>query len=319
MANTSTVEISQAVNYFYDRTMLEKAMPLLVHGQWAQVRDLPRNAGTSIKFRRYSLLNPATTPLTEGTTPSGSQLSITDVNATLASYGDYVTLTDVLVFSTLDPILTETAEILGQQAGNTLDQLVRAVLIAGTTIQYASTATTNDTITSAMKITKAEVQEAVRTLKQNNAKKITSQIDPSTGFNTSPIPACYVGIVHPNTTYDLKNITGFIPVEQYPSGRAIMEGEVGSLDEVRFVESTNAYYVANSTPINVYYTLILAANAYAISRISGEAMKNIIKPLGSAGSADPLDQRQTSGWKATFVAKMLNESFMVVLRHAVSS
>ena len=229
MANTTTTEVSQAVNYFYDRVMLKKAMPLLVHAQWAQVRDLPRNAGMSIRFRRYTLLNAATTPLSEGTTPTGSQLAITNVNATLLQYGDFLTLTDQLVFSTLDPILTETAELLGQQAGNTLDQLVRAVLIAATTIQYASTATDNDTITSAMKITKAEIQEAVRTLKQNNARKITSQIDPSTGFNTSPVPACFIGIVHPNTTYDLKDITGFIRVEEYPAGRAVMEGETSPL------------------------------------------------------------------------------------------
>jgi len=71
--------------------------------------------------------------------------------------------------------------------------------------------------------------------------------------------------------------------------------------------------------IDVHATMILAADFYGITRISGEAMKNIIKPLGSAGTADPLDQRSTSGWKATFVAKILNENFAVRIEHAVSS
>jgi len=87
MANTTTTIIPQAINYFYDRAMLRKAVPFFVHLKWAQVRDIPKGAGTSIKFRRYSLLTAATTPLTEGITPSGSQLAYTDVTATVEQYG----------------------------------------------------------------------------------------------------------------------------------------------------------------------------------------------------------------------------------------
>jgi N4-gp56 family major capsid protein len=143
-------------------------------------------------------------------------------------------------------------------------------------------------------------------------------VDASSGFNTSPLPACYIGVVHPNTTYDLKNIPGFIPVEQYGQKKA-MENEVGSLDEVRFIEATNAktYSAEGAGSIDVYGTIILAADAYAISRISGEALKNIIE--GPGGNADPLHQRQTSAWKATFVATILNDAFLVSIRHAVSS
>lgn len=317
---TTTSEVTHAVNYYYDKVLLEKAVPLFVHTKWAQVRDIPKNNTELIRFRRYTLLTAATTALSEGVTPTGSQLAITNVPATVAQYGDYVTLTDKLLFTTLDPVLTETAELLGIQYADTIDQLTRNVLAAGTTEQFAGSATDTDEVAAGMKITKAEVQEAVRTLKGNNAKKITSQIDHSTGFNSSPVPACFIGIVHPNTTYDLKNIPGFIRVEEYGQKKA-MEGEVGSLDEVRFIESTNAKVLTESGAgsIDVYRTIILAANAYGISRISGEAVKNIIKPLGSAGSADPLDQRQTSGWKATFVAVILNQNFMLGLEHAVSA
>lgn len=318
---TTTTQVASGVNNFYDRKMLIKAKPLLLHNNYAQVRDIPRNAGETIKFRRYSLLNAATTALSEGVTPNGSQLSVTNVTATPLQYGDYVTLTDYLRFTTLDPILNETADILGQQAGNTLDQLCRDTVLAGTTVQYASTATSRATVTSAMKVTADEIREAVRTLKTNNAMKITSMIDASSGFNTSPVDACYVAIVSPNTTYDLKNISGFIRVEEYGSKRALLPGEVGALDEVRFVETTNAkvFSSAGSSSIDVHGTLILGMNAYAQSRIGGEAMKNIIKPLGSAGSADPLDQRQTSGWKVTYVPVILNDNFMVRIEHAVSS
>ncbi|MBX3498111.1 MAG: N4-gp56 family major capsid protein [Alphaproteobacteria bacterium] len=316
MNTTSTVP--DAVSTFYDRTLLTKAKPLLVHTKWGQVRDIPRNNTDNIRFRRYSLLSAATDPLVEGVTPSLASLSVTNVDATVQQYGNGVLITDKLNFTTQDPLLTEVADILGENAANTLDQLTRDELATTTTIQYASTATANNEVTSAMKITKAEVQEAVRTLKVNNAKKVTSMVSASDGFNTSPLDACFIGIVHPNTTYDLKNIPGFIRVEEYGQ-RTAMPGEVGALDEVRFIETTNAkvYSAAGSGSIDVYGTIIMAADFYAVSRISGEAMKNIVE--GPGGNSDPLHQRQTSAWKATFVATILNDAFGLSLRHAVSS
>jgi N4-gp56 family major capsid protein len=88
MSNTTTTQVPAEVNNFYDRTLLERAVALFVHTRWAQVRDLPKNAGTKvIKFRKYGNLTAATTPLTEGITPTGSQLSVTDITATVAQYG----------------------------------------------------------------------------------------------------------------------------------------------------------------------------------------------------------------------------------------
>ena len=322
MAMTTRTEIPQEVNNFYDRVLLERALPALVHTRFAQVRDIPRNSGTNvIKFRRYGSLTANTTALTEGVTPTGTSLSVTDITATVLQYGDYVTLTDVVEYETYDPILTETADILGEQAGDSTDRLMRDVLAAGTTIQYASTATTNGTITSTMKLTRDEVKEAVRTLRGNNAKPVTSMIDPSTGYNTVPLGRSYIGIVSPETAYDLDNATGFTPVENYPNRSTVMEDEIGSLANVRFVMTTNAYVSTGtgSGGIDVHYTVIFGQNAYAMTRISGETLKNIVKPLGSAGTADPLNQRATSGWKLTFAGKILNNDYLVVVRHAVTA
>ena len=100
-----------------------------------------------------------------------------------------------------------------------------------------------------------------------------------------------------------------------------MEGEIGKLDEVRFIDSTNAVVFSGEgdSGVDVYGTLIFGQEAYGITRISGEAMQNIVKPLGSGGSSDPLNQRQTSGWKATFVAKILNNDFIVRIEHGVTA
>lgn len=319
MANTSTSQVTHAVNNYYDRSLLKSSRPLLIHTKWAQVRDIPRNNTNIIKFRKYTLLSANTIALTEGVTPSGTQLAITDITATVAQYGDYITLTDKLQFETLDPLLTEMSDVLGQQAGNSIDQLTRDVLAAGTTEQFASTATSTATISASMKITADEIREAVRTLQGNNVRPITRMVNPATGFNTSPIMPCFVGLIHPNTHFDLKKVTGWVPVSQYSDKSDIMEGEVGALDEVRFIMTTNAKTKSGTLVSTVYRTLIIGADAYGISRISGEAMKNIVKSLGSGGTADPLDQRSTSGWKATFVAKIIDETYMVGIEHAVSS
>ena len=222
---------------------------------------------------------------------------------------------------TLDPELTIASRILGQQAGNSFDKLTRAVLIATTTIQYANIATAENEIAAVYKLTNAEIKEAVRTLQGKNAQKMTSMIDPSSGFNTMPIPECYVAIISEDTLFDLKDDSHFTPVEKYASKEGLMEGEVGCMDEVRFVMTTNAYVSsgAGSEGNDVHYTLILAMDAYGITRISGKALENIVMPLGSGGSADPLRQRATSGWKGTFVAKILNEDFIVAIYHGVTA
>lgn len=322
MADTTKTQIADEVNYVYNRNLLEVAKPLLLHTKWAQVKDIPANSGTaSIRFSRYSYLDAVTTSLSEGVTPSGSRLSRTFVTATASNYGDYITLTDKVLMETLDPELTVASRILGQQAGNSFDKLTRAVLAAGTTIQFAATATAENEISAAFKLTNAEVKEMVRTLQGNNAQKMTSMIDASSGYNTSPIPACYLGIVSEKTLFDLKSDTHFTSVEKYASKEGLMEGEVGSMDDVRFVMTTNAYVssAAGSEANDVHYTIILAADAYGITRISGKALENIVKPLGSGGTADPLNQRATSGWKGTFVAKILNEDFIGIIQHGVSA
>lgn len=313
MPTTTRVQIPDEVSAFYDKNLLFRAVPLLTHLQWAQVRDLPRNAGTStIKFRRYGNLVAATTALSEGVTPSGKSLSVTDITATALQYGDFVTVTDVLNYSSQDPILVETGELLGDQAADTLDQLTRDVLNAGTVVARVNARANRVSIVAGDVLVVANFNTALTTLKAAKARKISTMMDPSTGINTTPINAGFVAIVHTDLTQTIKGFTGFVGVEKYASNKNIMEGEFGYYNDIRFVESTNAkvFTGEGGSGIDVYTAIIFGQHAYGITRISGEAMKNIIKPLGSAGTADPLDQRATSGWKATFVAKILNDDFL---------
>jgi len=314
MPNTTRTQIPAEVNNFYDRTLLDRAVAMFVHTRWAQVRDLPKNAGSStIKFRRYGNLTAATTPLSEGITPVGSSLSITDITATVAQYGDFITVTDVVTYESQDAVLMEAAELLGDQSGDTLDQLTRDILCASTNVIYSGSGNTaRADIAAGDIIADANIATAILTLKNNKTKKVTRMIEPSTGYSTVPLNASFIGIIHPDITVKAKLLTGWVDVQKYPSQKDVMLGEIGAVSEIRFVETTNAKKSvgAGTGSIDVYDTLIFGANAYGMSRISGEAMKNIVKPLGSSGAADPLDQRATSGWKATYVTKILNEDFI---------
>jgi len=318
MPNTTRTQIPAEVNNFYNRTLLVRALPLFIHTRWAQVKDIPRKAGTStIKFRRYTNLTAATTPLTEGSTPAGSQLSVTDITAVVAQYGDFITVTDVLSYESQDATLMEAAELEGDQAGDTLDQLTRDILNAGTGVVYSGTGNTaTDEVAAGDVITLANLDTVIATLKDNNAKKLTRQVNATTGYATSPIKAAFIAISSPAILVKIRTLavaaSQWTPVEKYSSQAGVIEGEIGSYEDIRFIETTNAKVKTGlgTGGIDVYCTLIFGANAYGTTRISGEAMKNIVKPLGSAGTADPLNQRATSGWKATFVAKILNENFI---------
>lgn len=311
--------IPAAVANWYDRMLLERLLPLLVHDKFAQIRDIPRNQSNVVKFRRYNSLSANTTALTEGVTPAGTSLSITDVTATVLQYGDYVTISDFLQLTTLDPILLETAAVLGEQAGLSLDTITRDVINAGSVKAYSgSNNTARDGVAAGDVIATTDISTAVLTLKTGNVKKITTMVRPDQGYATSPINAAYVGITHPAIAAKIKTFTGFVPVEKYANQADVMPGEFGTYDEVRFIETSNAkvFTGEGTSSIDVYSTLIMGANAYGVTRIAGSAVENIVKPLGSAGTADPLNQRATSGWKATKVAKILDQTCLYRIESA---
>lgn len=326
MANTSLVQVPPGVQAFYDRNLLERAQPAEVHGRFGQKRPIAMRSGNQIKFRRYSQLPVALTPLTEGVTPSGSSLSVTDLTATLAQYGDFVTLTDMVSMTNQDPVVTEATDVLGDQAGTTIDQARRDVLVAGTSVAYAAGVAGRPNVNVA--IVAADLDKAIRYLKTQNAKFVKEGIMPTDKIATAAVRKGFIGLVHPDIEYVLESISGYRAVSDYASQEGVIEDEIGSYKNIRFVSSTNCkifpgagaagttVYKNNGANFDVYATLIFAANAYGVCPLSGQALKTTIKPLGSAGSADPLDQRSTVGWKATTTTRILNETWMIRLESA---
>lgn len=372
--------MSVEMKTYYDRNIIKNAEPFLVHDQFGQKRQIPKNSGKKIEFRKLNPFPKALTPLTEGVTPNGRKLDWTKIESNVSQYGDYVTTSDVLNLTALDNNIIEAGRILGEQAGRTLDTVTREVINAGTNVQYGDgTKQSRDELTADDIITVGAIKKAVNTLKKNNAGMINGG---------------YFAIIHPNVAFDLMGDSAWKSVKEYDP-KDLYSGEIGSLYGCRFIESTEAKVFtsrlfgettsvklkaaesgstsvkfvnsvsseqaaemvgkeviinseeftvtgatatgatlsaplsssigeatdmagagAGSDGCDVYSTLVIGADAYGVTEVEGGGLETIIKALGSAGTADPLNQRSTVGWKALKTAEILTDAFMVRIETA---
>ena len=302
---TGAEGLSVEMKTYYSDYLIDHAMPELVHDQFGQKHPIPKNGGKKIEFRKFLPFGKALTPIQEGVTPDGQSLSVTKIEATVEQYGAYVTLSDIVQLTAIDNTLLETTKLLGSQAGMTLDTITREVLNGGTSVIYAGGKDARNALTADCKLTVDDVYKAARFLKAQNAPKIDGS---------------YVAIIHPDVAYDLMRDDEWIDVHKYSETKEIFEGEIGKIAGVRFVETTEAKIFADGGASNrdVYSTLVLGANAYGVTELTGGGLQHIVKQLGSGGTSDPLNQRGTAGWKATKVAERLVESYMIRIESASS-
>ncbi len=300
---TTSSGLTEEMKTYYSDYLIDNAVPKLVHDQFGQKHPIPKNGGKTIQFRKYSPLPKLTTALEEGVTPDGQSLNMSVIEATVAQYGGYITLSDILMLTAIDNNLVQATKLLGSQAGATLDTITREVLNGGTNVVFAGGKSARGDLTATDVLKVDDIKKAVRLLKTQNAEKINGS---------------WVGIIHPDVSYDLTNDEAWKDVKTYSDPSDIYEGEIGKLYGVRFVETTEAkiFAKAGNESRAVYSTLILGDNAYGTTDISGGGLEHIVKQLGSAGTSDPLNQRATAGWKATKVAERLVENYMVRIESA---
>jgi N4-gp56 family major capsid protein len=304
---TSAQDLSPEMKTFYDKNLIRLAEPQLVHDQFGQKRPIPGGNGKTIEFRKFNALPavPEDMELVEGITPNGQVYGVTAITATVKQYGGYITLTDMLNLTAYDNNMQEVMKLLASQAGRVSDTITRDILQQGTNVQYANnkTARTGTGGLAAGDNLKIEdIKKAVRFLRRNNAETINGD---------------YVAIVHPDVVYDLMNDTEWVDANEYAGSARIFSGEVGKMYGVRFVQSTQAkIYKPASLPI--YGTLVLAQNAFGVTSINNGGIETIVKQLGSGGTADPLNQRSTCGFKLQKTAAILTQEYMVRIESTAS-
>lgn len=300
--------LSTEAKSFYDRKLLMRALPIIQLAAAGQMRDIPKNGGNQVSYRRYNALSTATTALTEGVTPAAASLSLTEVTGTVALYGNYVEVSDALDMMGIDKTILESTELLGENAARSVDQIIRAEVQAGTSVQYA-TGSARSSQASTNILTLNMVKRAVRTLRANDARPFYGSRSEATGED-----GLFIGFMHPNVLHDVTNDTAILNTFQYSDPNKLFNFKLGTFGGVAWIVTTHApvFTAAGSGGADVYGTLIFGQEAFGVVNVAGTGkFKTVVKPLGSAGTSDPLDQRATIGWKSFQLPKILNNNFMI--------
>jgi N4-gp56 family major capsid protein len=341
-------DISPAVAAYSVVRMLKRAMPYLQLEKFGQTYPLPTNSTQTAKFRRYFLTGAtgaagngspssayffpvATTPLTEGVTPQGNSLSNQDYTVSLSQYGDFIEITDVIMDTHTDDILAQCTDILGEQAALTVETLRFNVLKAGVNVFYANNVAGRSSIVTAVAL--ADQRRVTTGLNRQNAKKISQVVASNPDFNTKSVEAAYMAVCHPDLESDLRSMKDannnlkFVPVSDYGPHTSPFEGEIGSVEQVRYLQSTviapwtDAGGAVGSTGlrstsgsnVDVYPILVFGRDAFGIVPLKGKSSMTpmVVNPKPAPG--DPLAQRGTVGWKLWTSTVILQDCFMARL------
>lgn len=185
------------------------------------------------------------------------------VETSFARYGEMIDYTDEVDLFSEDYIQVKYREELGELANSRMEDLIQLDMLGTGTVLYSGTATSKATIGDSIATDGSEdadwlvsydlIRKAVRKLVRNRAKKNTTIVTGSTKIDTKTIASSYYAIIDADVKTDLENITrgtsyekhyAYVPFHKYGDATKAAEGEVGSMYEVRFIESESAVVYA---------------------------------------------------------------------------
>lgn len=296
---TTSSTLSAGMQTYYNRELLRTFEPNLVHLQFGDEHRMPPHSGLVMNMRKLIPLETNTKALSEGDPGESVMLAETEVTVQLQQYGEYARCTDKLDLTHLDMDIMRRTKLFGDAGARSIDAVVREELAKCANVIYAGGKASRAELTAADKLTSSELRKAVKTLKKNHAQTFG-------GY--------FVAIIGPDTMYDLQEDEAFVKVSQYQDKENIYTGEVGRLFGVRLVETTEAkiFEGAGASGADVASVIVLGQYAYGVTSLKGAKPRVIVKPAGSAGTADPLDQISTVGWKMDgFGVKLLQPEYAV--------
>ena len=302
-ANQTSVRIKP--DAYYDMMLLKMLRQMEFHySKYAIQKSLPKNYGDTINWRRFKKLEIADDlgELTEGVTPTGKEgISGEQITAVIKQYGEVMYFTDLVDLQQLDDVRREYTIELGYIAQETLDTIVRNVLVAGGSAYYAGGETTLAGVSG-------ETTSSARP-KIDDFRKIALGFKKDFVKGTRGAGGKYVALVSPEVMFALFDDERMLQYMNFGNTNApLQDGVAVDMFGIRFEEVLNAPVVGNA-----HDSIVLAEEAYAITKLQGEGNVRVItKGLGSAGVDDPLDQRQSIGYKITgFSAAVLRSESVV--------
>jgi len=295
---------------FFQDEMLERLLPELTWTKFGEKnKNIPKQKGATTSFRRLNSLAVSTTEITEGVTPDGVNLDIVKITTVVKEYGSWTKISEFINMTGYDPLLTETSGLMGENAGESIDIIVRDMLAAGTNVFYANSKVSRSALLPADKITALDILRVRRTMKRNKVKTIRL---PNGGDG-------YVALVHPDVAMDIMQLQEWKDQNTYVNTKNREEGFLGKMYGIYFMEVDNGVKYASGAAgapaaNDAYGTIFLGRGAYGIPDIEGSMKPDIIvHPAGSAGSADPMNQFNTVAWKCAFAVVRLQE--LAIIRY----
>lgn len=289
---------------YYDKVFLSRAEMMLVYDVGAQVKPVPGNSGKTVYWNRFAPLAVATTPLTEAAVPTAVDMTSNIVSATIAEYGSYVKVGSLFEMTSIDVNLKEHVEVMGQNAGETIDTLIRDELDGGGTVQLAGGKSNITAIAATDVLTGSEVRKARRTLMQNKAMQFENGL--------------FKAIVPTTAAYDLMGNSEWLNARQYVDPANIQNGQLGKLYGVEFFETNNE--VSAASTVTVYTTFVFGKNAYGTVKLSNAPGRRIyLKTPGPQDTSNPVDTWSTVGWKIPFATKVLNSTWLIEVKTGVTA
>lgn len=252
----SSLGVDQAA---YDRLAYFALRSELLFDQAADVQATNQAmTGSSVIFTIFSELATVTTPLTETSDVTAVAMADSNVTVTLTEYGSTVNTTAKLRGTAFLDVDAAAANLIGYNAGSSMDEVVREVLAGGTNVYYGGGGSTTPT-------SRVTVQ-AEDTIEANDVRKVTAALR---GANVSPWSGYYIGFIHPDVSYDLRRETGNAswnaPHVNMDTAN-IYTGEIGTFESVRFIETPRTKVrtdTGESSTVDVYDTYIMGRQALA--------------------------------------------------------
>jgi N4-gp56 family major capsid protein len=302
-------ELNPAAQAYYDKQLLKRLQPNLVFAKYGQKRPIPRKAGATVNYRRYTRLPVSTIPIVEGVTPAALPIASESVTAVVEEHGDWTPLYDFIDMAGIDPTMEEYTNVLGDLAGEKIDTIIRDKIKVGTNIYRVNGRATRVTIAAGDIMNGATMRRIRRIMSRNNVRPVAGA-------------GAYLAFVHPDVADDIMGDSAWVNAKHYADPKAVIAGEIGELYGVRYIVSTMAPIFAGegAGAIDVYGTLVIGEGAYAIPDIAGSSKpQTIVQPIGSGGAEDPLKQRGSVGFKTFLTAARLDELCILRVESSVSA
>lgn len=292
VTQASSLSVDQAA---YDRLAYFALRSELLFDQAADVQATNQAMpGSSVIFTIFSEMAAATSPISETSDLTPVTMADSQVTVTLAEYGNTVNTTAKLRGTSFLDVDAVAANLIGYNAGNSIDQVVSAVLAGGTNVVYGGGG--SSTPTSTVTIQAEDIIEA------NDVRQVTAALRSA---NVATFNGYYMGYIHPDVSYDLRRETGnaswnapHVAVDT----ANIYNGEIGTFESVRFIETPRAPLAANASngtattgTIDVYGTLIMGrqALAKAYSQVDGNG---VVPKVVRGPVVDSLMRFNPIGW-----------------------